>query len=244
MVIASDDHRRKERGPECCPFSVGPGILGLKRTVVIVVNFGEDVQRYAAEFADFVVPRPSLCPQCAAPGHLIGHGSYARTVTDTTHTQPIQVKRLLCTACRHTLALLPTFCLPFRHYRTAAIQTVLTLRTEGRASWSAIARRFAPADVPTRTTAREWVDAFTGASARYLARLVHQLATWAVRSVSLEVVVADLATGPTGPARLIAAVPHLVAWLSDVGRPLAEGRCGWLATLWQWGNGAKLGRLV
>jgi Domain of unknown function (DUF6431) len=212
--------------------------------VVIVVDFGEDVQRYAEKFADFVFPRLPICPLCAAPGHVVGHGSYPRTVTEPTHTQTIPVKRLLCTACRHTLALLPTFCLPFRHYRTAAIQTVLTLRTEGRASWSAIARRFAPADVPTRTTSREWVDAFTGASARYLSRLIHQLATWPVRSVALEVAVADLAIGPTGPARLIAAVPHLVAWLSDVGLPLEEGRCGWLATLWQWGNGAKLGRLV
>jgi hypothetical protein len=165
-------------------------------------------------------------------------------VADATHAHPIQVKRLLCTACRRTLALLPTFCLPFRHYQTATIQTVLTLRTNQRASWRAIARRFTPADVPTRTTSREWVDAFTRASARYLPRLVHQLATWPVRSSALEITVADLASVSAGPAQLIAAVPHLVAWLGEVGMPVVEGSRSWLATLWQWGNGTKLGRLV
>jgi Domain of unknown function (DUF6431) len=222
----------------------GPGIPGLNSTVVIVVDFGEDVQHYAEKFADLVVPHPPACPQCAASGQLIGHGSYGRTVTDPTQAVAIRVRRLLCTACRHTLALLPSFCLPFRHYQAATIQTVLTLRTKGCASWSALARRFAPADLPSRTTCREWVAAFRHASTRYLPHLLQQLATWTVRSVALEVAVADLARVPTGPEQLIAAVPHLVAWLSDVGVSVRGGSRSWLATLWQWGNGAKLGRLV
>ncbi len=212
--------------------------------MVIVVDFGEDVQHYAEKFAELVWRRPSVCPQCAAPGQVVGHGSYGRTVTDPTQTVVIRVKRLLCTACRRTLALLPTFCLPFRHYQTATIQAVLALRVETHASWNTIGRRFAPADVPTRTTCREWVAAFRHASRRYLPHLLQQLATWTVGSVALEVAVADLARVRRGPEQLIAAVPHLVAWLGDVGVPVRGGSRSWLATLGQWGNGAKLGRLV
>jgi Domain of unknown function (DUF6431) len=212
--------------------------------VIIVVNFGEDVQQYAAKFAQIVVPRPSPCPSCATAGPVVGHGSYPRTVTDPTQTVAIRVKRLLCTACRHTIALLPSFCLPFRHYQSATIQLVLSVRTIGRASWSAIARHFAPADLPSRTTCREWVDAFGRASARYLPHLIAQLARWPIRSSALEVTLADLARVATRPAQLIAAVPHLIGWLGEVGVPVAANDRSWLATLGQWGNGVKLGRVV
>jgi hypothetical protein len=212
--------------------------------VIIVVNFGEDVQQYAAKFAQIVVPRPSPCPSCARVGPVVGHGSYPRTVTDPTRSVAIRVKRFFCTACRHTIALLPSFCLPFRHYQSATIQSVLSVRTIGRASWSAIARRFAPADLPSRTTCREWVDAFGRASVRYLPHLIEQLARWPLRSSALEVTLADLTRFATRPAQLIAAVPHLIGWLGEVGVPVAANDRSWLATLQGWGNGAKLGRLV
>lgn len=243
-VIGSDHHRRKERGPECTPLTGGPGTLGLNSTVIIVVNFGEDVQQYAAEFAQLAFPRPSLCPGCATDGPVVGHGSYPRTVTDPTRAVAIRVKRLLCTACRHTIALLPSFCLPFRHYQSATIQTVLTARVLGPTSWNAIARRFAPADLPSPTSCREWVAAFGHASMHYLPHLVAQLARWSARSSALEVILADLARVATPPGQLIAAVPHLVAWLGEVGVPVAGRPANWLATLGAWGNGVKLGRLV
>jgi hypothetical protein len=212
--------------------------------VIIVVNFGEDVQQYAAKFAQIVFPHRCPCPGCATSDQVVGHGSYPRTVTDSSRTVAIRVKRFFCTACRHTIALLPSFCLPFRHYQTATIQSVLTVRTIGQASWSAIARQFEPADLPSRTTCREWVAAFGRASARYVRHLVEQLAQWAVRSSELEVTIADLARFATRSAQLIAAVPHLIAWLGEVGVPVARGGANWLATLQGWGNGVKLGRLV
>jgi hypothetical protein len=198
-------------------------------TMVIVVDFGDDVQRYAEQFAGFVLPQLPPCPQCAVSGHVIGHGSYPRTVSEPPQTIAIRVKRVRCATCQHTFALLPTFCLPFRHYATATMQTVLSVRCQAQASWSQICQHFVPSDLPTRTTCREWVAAFRQASRSYLAVLVHQLATWPRRSVTLEVVLGDLGTLPTPAVQLIAAVPHLL---------------NWLATLWQWGNGAKLGRLV
>jgi hypothetical protein len=222
----------------------GPGSPGLIKTVIIVVNVGEDVQQYAEKFAQIAFPRPTVCPGCVTPGPIVGHGSYPRTVSDSTQTVAIRVKRFFCVACRHTVALLPSFCLPFRHYQTATIQSVLSMRTMGQCSWRAIARRLEPADLPSRTTCREWVDAFRRASARYLPHLVEQLARWSVSSSTLEVIIADLARFATRPARLIAAVPHLVAWLGDVGVPVAADGRWWLATLGQWGNGTPLGRVV
>ncbi len=213
-------------------------------TMVIVVDLGDDVQHYVQTFATRPLPRPSSCPGCLAVGHLIGHGTYPRTVAQPTQTIPIRIQRLLCTACHHTLSLLPTFCLPFRHYASATIQTVLSLRTEVHASWTRIGQHFLPADLPTRTTCREWVDAFAGASARYLSTLLCHLATWSRHSSAIEVALADLGERPDVSAQLVAAVPHLLAELREAGVGIVEGSRRWLATLWQWGQERKLGRLV
>lgn len=212
--------------------------------MVIVLDGGDDVQRYAASFRDLAFPRPALCPRCAAVGQLVGHGSYPRTVTEPLRTHAIRVKRLFCTACRRTVSLLPSFCLPFRHYRTATIQSVLTLRCAAQASWATVGHRFLPADLPTRTTCREWVGAFRQGSPRYLRALLRHLATWAARSSAVEVTLADVGTQATTPGQLITAVPHLLASLQEAGLAVADGGRRWLASLWQWGHGMQLGRLV
>lgn len=212
--------------------------------MVIVVDYGDDVQRYADASAELPFPSVSGCPRCGASGHLIGHGRYARTVTDPNRSIPIAVRRLLCPACRHTVSLLPSFCLPWRHYASATVQAVLTLRCEAKASWGRIAARFAPADLPTRTSCREWVGVFAHASAHYLPALLRQLAQWPGRASAIEVTLADLGEHADPPAQLVAAVPHLLVALREAGITVAGGSGRWLATLWQWGNGRKLGRLV
>lgn len=140
--------------------------------------------------------------------------------------------------------MLPTFCLPWRHYQTATIQTVLDLRFWAQVSWAAIGQRFLPSDLPTQTTCREWVAAFSQHSDAFLQKLVQQLARWQLAPGKLEVAVEELASGSNPPQRLVTAVPHLVAFLRDHGVDVAESTTRWLATLWQWGHSQKLGRLV
>ncbi|MDA8219222.1 MAG: DUF6431 domain-containing protein [Dehalococcoidales bacterium] len=211
--------------------------------MIILADFGTDVHHYRRQFAQLVFPRPRTCPQCAACDRLVGHGSYPRHVCDQHQSFVIRVKRLLCTACRHTISLLPSFCLPHRHYLAAVIQRVLDLRFQQKASWATIRRHFAPSELPALSTCRAWVRAFALVAERALATLLVQLATWQQLG-KLELVIAELGTLPERPQQLVAAVPHLVAWLRDKGLSLPEAGSRWLATLTHWGQAIKLGRLV
>ena len=154
------------------------------------------------------------------------------------------MKRLLCTICRHTVSLLPSFCLPYRRYRTAVIQRVLDLRYRQQASWAAIRQRFIPSELPVLSTCRAWVSAFARFAEHALATVLKQLALWQWQPGKLELVLAELAVLVKGPAQLIAAVPYLVTWLREGGFAVPEGVGRWLATLTRWGLVAKLGRLI
>ncbi len=231
--------------------------MGLKRTscgkqsalspinrVVIVADFGPDVQHYQSEFLHLTFPPPRNCPHCAATKPLVGHGSYQRTACDERQLFVIRVRRFLCTLCRHTVSLLPSFCVPCRHYLASTIETVLSLRFEAKASWQAICLRFSPTGAPGLSSCREWATALSKASAAYVNHLLHQLAAWQLAPGKLEMAIEDISACPQGPQQLLAAVPHLVAWLHDNGVMVSEGGKRWLPTLWHWGHGAKLGRLV
>lgn len=212
--------------------------------MIILADFGADVQHYQRQFPQLVYPRPNTCPQCAACDHLIGHGSYPHHVCDHNQALAIRVKRLLCKVCRHTVALLPSFCLPHRHYLAAIIQRVLALHYQQKGSWAAIRRHFAPAELPALSTCRAWVNAFGRVAEHALATLLQQLATWQQQPGKLELLLAELGALAKGPAQLIAAVPHLVAWLHERGFALSEGAGRWLPLLSRWGQAVKLGRLV
>jgi hypothetical protein len=233
--------------------------------MAIVFDCGLDVQTYRTQFHQLSFPRPTTCPHCAATGQLHGHGSYLRHVCDHLEVVPIRVKRLRCAACRRTTSLLPSFCLPWRHYLATTIQRVLTSRFALGHSWRTIRQRFIPSDLPTFTTCRQWVQAFRAASASYVGHLLRQLAHWPWEPGKLELAIADMAAVTTTPQQLLAAVPHLVVWLVERGLHRVENKeansprwrgtsprlCetqraseGWLSILCRWGNVARLGRLV
>lgn len=211
--------------------------------MVILANFGLDVQQYCRQFSQLVFPRPDACPVCGAVDHLIGHGSYGRTVCDQHNVFTIRVKRFLCKVCRRTLSLLPTFCLPYRHYLAWTIQRVISLRLQTDSSWKAIRQRFLPSDVPTLTTCREWTAAFVQASSLYLQHLMRQLATWQLAPGKLELVIDDVASSAKTAQQLLVAVPHVLAWLHERGLKSGDGS-NWLVTLTRWGQAVKLPRLV
>jgi len=215
-----------------------------QQNVLIVTDFDLDVQTYAREFSNLTCVKPRLCPNCSAVEKLVGHGSYQRQVCDHTQALLILVKRLLCKICRHTVSLLPAFCLPYRHYHTSVIQKVLSLRIQGTSSWSEVRRNFLPYDLPALSTCREWTATFSRASGSYLSHLLKQLAEWQLAPGKLELAIADISLSASAPGQLLSAVPHLLAWLRHSGFALLRGTKSWLETLWQWGHGVKLGRLV
>jgi hypothetical protein len=211
--------------------------------VVIVVDFGLDVDTYVARFSEFVFPRPPACPHCDSTRQLHGHGYYSRQVCDQERYLKIRVQRLLCPICKHTVSLLPSFCLNWRHYLADTIQQVLSRRFPVRGSWSQIQQHFAPSDLPCLSTIRDWVKGFSQASGVYLAHLVGQLARWQWGPGKLELALADIGAFSGRPEQLAAGVPHLLVWLQGQGWR-GRGQEGWLSALWRWGSGARLGRLV
>jgi hypothetical protein len=61
------------------------------------------------------------------------HGGYVRSLVALTATYSIPVRRLFCTFCRHTFALLPSFLVKFHRYAKEVIMTALHwLRTRTR----------------------------------------------------------------------------------------------------------------
>jgi hypothetical protein len=66
---------------------------------------------------------PRQCPGCREVA-VIGHGWRQRQAHDRTHTW-IRVRRGFCTACRHTLTVLPPWCIPGSHYSLAYRQEAL-----------------------------------------------------------------------------------------------------------------------
>jgi hypothetical protein len=213
--------------------------------MVIVADLGSDVQMYARQFSEIVFPRPENCPNCGQPGELVGHGSYPRHPCNPERTRLIiRVKRFFCLVCHRTVSILPSFCLPHRHYLAATIQIVLDLRYRSASSWQNIRQRFHPNDLPSQTTCREWVAAFGRRSPLYLAHLQRQLASWQLAPGRIEMALDDIAAQPSVPCQLLAAVPHLAAWLKERGIGPVNEPTKWLPTLVRWGYGASIGRLV
>jgi hypothetical protein len=70
--------------------------------MVIVMDFGADVQSYSARFDALLFPRPAVCPHCQASGTVIGHGFYERQPTDGEHDYRIQIKRWCCSCAGYT----------------------------------------------------------------------------------------------------------------------------------------------
>jgi hypothetical protein len=69
--------------------------------------------------------KPDTCEVCKRCDCLRWHGSYVRDLIALAKTYSIPIRRLFCTLCRHTFALLPSFIVKFHRYAKDVIQTAL-----------------------------------------------------------------------------------------------------------------------
>ena len=212
--------------------------------MVIVTDFGADVQSYLMQSEAQNFPRPAVCPHCQASDTLTGHGFYPRQPTDGAHDYRIQIKRWCCNVCHLTSSLLPSFLLRFRHYLLSVVQAVVVARFEHHASWAQLHARLSAAVGPALRTVQRWCQSFTQQAPRWWAAVQQTLAQQDPHSPGLDPL--GEAAGPRdAPAALLHASVHLLAWAQTRWAELRSyGLNERLRFLWHWGAGQGLGRLV
>ncbi|MBI4788183.1 MAG: hypothetical protein HY782_14220 [Chloroflexi bacterium] len=211
--------------------------------MVIVIEFGSVVE-YLDQFAQLDFPRPEVCPHCGAVHLLIGHGFYLRQPLTPTQAYVVWIKRWLCKACRHTVSLLPSFVLRYRHYLLEVIQAVVITRFEDGMSWNQVARRCTVEGAPSSRTTRRWCVSFAAHAPAWWAAGQPTLAQHDAGSPALDPLGQN--TGPhDAPRALLQVALHLLAWAKthwpEIGR---YGLADRLRFLWHWGAGQGLGRLI
>jgi hypothetical protein len=175
---------------------------------------------------------------------MIGHGFYLRKALDQTQVYLVWIKRWYCKACHHTLSVLPSFLLQFRHYLLIVIQQVVIARFEESRSWARVQQCCAPEMAPSARTIGRWGRSFAAQAARWLAEVQHTLAEHDSASPLLDPL--GEAAGPRDATRaLLQAALHLLAWAKTRWPELADyGLADRLRFLWHWGFGQGLGRLI
>lgn len=212
--------------------------------IKIVVDFGEEVQAYAALGKGNTCPRPVKCPGCGQEDQLVGHGYYRRKPKGLRQGYVIWIKRWRCLACQHTVSCLPNFVLSFRQYLLSVIEKAVVVRFEQQASWEQVEKQGAEKGTPALRTLQRWCQAFAGQAATWLAAAQKVLAQQDSRSPWLDAQGEALRAGICAQALLVASL-HLLAWAKTQWRELAEyGLNNRLKFLWLWGSGRGLGRLV
>ena len=212
--------------------------------MVIVIEFGCRVHEYVTRFPQLEFPRPEVCPHCQAIQLFIGHGFYLRKALTPTQVFLVQLKRWYCKGCHHTLSLLPSFLLRFRHYLLEGIQAVVVTRFEDGASWHQVAQRCAVEGAPSPRTQRRWCVSFAAHAPAWLGSLLETLAEHDAHSPLLDPL--GEAAGPRdAPRALLQAALHLLAWAKTHWPEVVPyGLADRLRFLWHWGASHGLGRLI
>jgi hypothetical protein len=211
---------------------------------MIVIDFGGDVHAYRDQFEQLNFPRPAACPHCQVVGRMIGHGFYPRKALAVAQVYGVLLKRWLCEACHHTVSLLPSFLLRFRHYLLAVIASVVVTRFEDGASWVQVGQQCSVNEAPSPRTIGRWCEAFAEHAATWWAAVQQTLAEQDASSPLLDPLGA--AAGPRdAPRALLQAAMHLLAWAQTRWTELTDyGLNDRFRFLWQWGASHGLGRLI
>lgn len=126
--------------------------------MAIIRQFTGSVKDYLDRFADWAIVQPDEgCPICGTCGCFIKHGTYWRWACEVEEDTQIRIQRLLCQACRHTHAILPSFLHPFRHYTLTLIQDVIQRYLLAGTSYRQLMRSLGDTDRPPRRTLRNWL---------------------------------------------------------------------------------------
>jgi hypothetical protein len=212
--------------------------------MVIVTEFGCDVQTYVDDIERVHFPRPQVCLHCQAVGALIGHGYYVRKPLDQHRTYLMRIKRWYCKRCRRTLSLLPSFLLSFRHYLLAVIQQVVVARFEAQASWSQVVEHCTRHQAPAERTVKRWCHAFVAQASDWLAAVEQTLAKQDATLPLLDALGEATEPGNAGSA-LLQATTHLLAWAKTRwAEVISYGLNDRLRFLWHWGHAQGLERLI
>lgn len=67
----------------------------------------------------------AVCPCCGAVGFFIDHAHYSRYFSNS--TEQLSIKRIRCTKCNHTHALLPEIIIPYRYFSSPIILKLFSL---------------------------------------------------------------------------------------------------------------------
>lgn len=212
--------------------------------MVIVTEFGCNVQAYLDDFEHVHFHRPKVCLHCQAVGLFIGHGYYVRKPLDRWKTYLIRIKRWLCKGCRRTISLLPSFLLSYRHYVLEEIQSVVVARFEDEASWSQVLQGCTRQGAPSERTVKRWCQSFSEHATNWLAVVQQALAKHDATLPLLDVLGEATEARDTACA-LLHATMHLLAWAkTHWAEVIAYGLNDRLRFLWHWGHTQKVGRLV
>lgn len=214
----------------------------------IVIDFQCTVQFYHDHFDQLDIPRPRTCPHCGAVDSFIGHGFYWRKALDRWKVYLIRIRRWLCKSCRHTVSILPSFLLRYRHYLLAVIQDVVTARFETDASWAQIEqqgrRGLGDECTPSERTIRRWCASFKAQAPHWLAAVQQTLAQHDATLPLLDPLGEATAARSAASALLFGAT-QLLAWAKTEWIELADyGLNDRLRFLWHWGHARGMGRLV
>ncbi len=212
--------------------------------MVIVIELHGSIQTYLALDLAIRCLRPTTCPDCGADHSFIGHGFYLRKPLDAQQAYLIRIKRWYCTACHHTLSLLPSFLLRFRHYLLEVIQAVVVARYEEAASWRQVATHCASHGAPSPRTMKRWCQSFATQAPAWWMAIEQTLAQHDPVTPWLDALGQN--AGPLDPPRaLLAASLHLLAWAkTQYAQVAAYGLTDRLRFLWHWGHARGLARLV
>ena len=214
----------------------------------IVAEIDCTVQFYRDHFDQIDIPRPRTCPHCGAVDSFIGHGYYWRQPLARWEDYLIRIRRWLCKTCRHTVSILPSFLLRYRHYLLAVIQDVVTAHFERDVSWAQIEQqgRRGPGDecMPSERTIRRWCASFDEHAPRWLAAVQQTLAQHDTTLPLLDAL--GKATAARSPAAaLLFGATQFLAWAKTEWVELADyGLNDRLRFLWHWGHARKLDRLI